>query len=66
MIKEDFINAIKALPYNIDEEIPNKKTEEIIKDVIQKYLNMYGTKDLSENDIECAESFVGKINKEER
>ena len=35
-IKEKFIEAIKALPYDIDEEILRKDTKDILQDVVQK------------------------------
>lgn len=67
-IKENFIQAIKALPYNIDEELLKKDTKTIMQEVIQKYVDMYGIDNLSEDDKECIESLIGldfyKITKE--
>ena len=60
-VKEKFIEAIKALPYDIDEEILKKDTKDILQDVVQKYVDMYGIDDLSENDKECVQSLIGKI-----
>ena len=60
-IKERFIETIKALPYDIDEEVLRKDTKEILHDVVQKYVEMYGIDDLSENDKECVQSLIGKI-----
>ena len=60
-IKEKFIETIKALPYDIDEEILRKDTKDILQDVVQKYVDMYGIEDLSENDKECVQSLIGKI-----
>ena len=60
-ISEKFIEAIKALPYDIDEEVLKKDTKDILHDVVQKYVNMYSTDDLSENDKECVQSLIGKI-----
>lgn len=60
-ITEKFIKAIKALPYDIDKEVLKKDTKDILYDVVQKYVDMYGTDDLSENDKECVQSLIGKI-----
>ena len=60
-ISEKFIEAIKALPYDIDEEVLKKDTKDILHDVVQKYVDMYGMDDLSENDKECVQSLIGKI-----
>ena len=46
-ISEKFIEAIKALPYDIDEEVLKKDTKDILHDVVQKYVDMYGMDDLS-------------------
>lgn len=58
-IKENFIQAIDALPYNIDEELLQKDTKTIMQEVIQKYVDMYGIDNLSEHDKDCIESFIG-------
>ena len=58
-IREKFIKTIESLPYNLDEEILKKSTEEILKDITQKYIDTYGIEDLSENDKECIESLIG-------
>lgn len=60
-INKKFIEAIKALPYDIDEEVLKKDTKDILNDVVQKYVDMYGIDDLSENDKECVQSLIGKI-----
>lgn len=57
-IREKFINAIKALPYDLDKEILERETKDIMKEIVQKYIDMYGTNDLSENDMECIQSIV--------
>ena len=49
-IREKFVNIIKNLPYNIDEEILKKSTEEILKDVTQRYVDTFGVEDLTEDD----------------
>ena len=59
-IREKFINAIEALPYDIDEEIKHRETIDILKDVTQKYIELYGIDGLSENDKECIQSLMSK------
>ncbi len=61
-VREKFVNIIESLPYNIDEEIFKKSTKEILQDVTKKYVETYGIDDLSENDKECIESLIGKLN----
>ena len=60
-IKENFINAINALPYDIDKAVKFKDTKDILQDVIQKYIDLYGMNHLSENDKEYVQSLIGKI-----
>ena len=60
-IREKFIEAIKSLPYDIDAEVLKKDTKSIMQDVIQKYFDLFGSSDLSEEDKECVESLIGKI-----
>ncbi len=60
-IKEKFIKAVEALPYDLDKEILKKDTKDILQEVTQKYVDMYGTSDLSEDDQECIQSLIGKI-----
>ena len=60
-IKEKFIKAVEALPYDLDKEILKKDTKDILQAVTQKYVDMYGTSDLSEDDQECIQSLIGKI-----
>ena len=38
-----------------------KDTKDILQEVTQKYVDMYGTSDLSEDDQECIQSLIGKI-----
>ena len=57
-VREKFINAIESLPYDIDEELKHKKTLAILKDVTQKYVELYGIDDLCENDKICIESIL--------
>lgn len=60
-IREKFVNVIESLPYDIDEEVLKKSTKEILQEVTQKYIDTYGTQDLSDNDKECVESLIGKL-----
>ena len=60
-IKEKFIKAVEALPYDLDKEILKKDTKDILQEVTQTYVDMYGTSDLSEDDQECIQSLIGKI-----
>ena len=57
-IKEKFIKAIEALPYNIDEELKTKETIEILQDVTKKYIELFETDSLDENDKMCIESIL--------
>ena len=58
-IREKFVNIIKNLPYNIDEEILKKSTKEILQDVTQRYVDTYGVEDLTEDDKECMRALIG-------
>ena len=58
-IREKFVNIIKNLPYNIDEEILKKSTKEILQDVTQRYVETYGVEDLTEDDKECIRALIG-------
>lgn len=58
-VREKFINAIEALPYEIDEEIKKKDVKKILQEITQKYVEMYGTCDLLEKDKECVKSLIG-------
>lgn len=49
-VREKFVKIIESLPYNIDEEILKRKTFDILQDVTQRYVDTYGTDDLSEDD----------------
>lgn len=60
-VREKFIKAIEALPYDLDKEILKRDTKEILQEITQKYVEMYGITDLSEDDKECIQSLLGKI-----
>ena len=56
-IREKFIKIIDSLPYDLDKEVLNKNTKEILQDVTKLYT--YSTDDLSANDKECIQSLIG-------
>ncbi len=58
-IREKLVKVIESLPYDIDEEILKKDTQEILKEITQKYVDTYGVDDLSEEDKECIRALIG-------
>ena len=58
-VREKFVNIIENLPYKLEEEIKTRKTIDILKDVTQRYVDSYGTNDLSEDDKEIIQSLIG-------
>ena len=58
-IRERFIKVIEAFQYDIQKEIYNKKTFDILKDVAQKYFDIYGDSDLSDEDKEILHNILG-------
>lgn len=60
-IREKFIKVIESLPYDLDKEILKRDIKEILQEITQKYVEMYGAADLSENDKECIQSLIGEI-----
>ena len=50
---------IDSLPYDLDKEVLNKNTKEILQDVTKLYVDTYSTDDLSANDKECIQSLIG-------
>lgn len=60
-IREKFIKIIESLPYDIDKEILKKDTKDILQEITKKYVETYGTNDLSENDKECIRSLIGNV-----
>ncbi len=60
-VRENFIKVIESLPYDLDEEILKRDTKEILQEITQKYVELYGIDDLSEDDKECIQSLIGKI-----
>ena len=62
-VREKFVNIIENLPYKLEKEIKTRKTIDILKDVTQKYVDSYGTDDLSEDDKEIIKNLIGNNNK---
>jgi len=60
-IREKFVKVLETLPYDLDKEVLKRDTKEIMQEITQKYVEMYGVEDLSENDKECIQSLIGKI-----
>ena len=58
-IREKFIKIIDSLPYDLDKEVLNKNTKEILQDVTKLYVDTYSTDDLSANYKECIQSLIG-------
>lgn len=61
-IREKLVKVIESLPYDIDEEILKKDTQEILKEITQKYVDTYRVEDLSEDDKECIRALIGNQN----
>lgn len=57
-VREKFVKIIESLPYELDEEILKRDTKEILQEITQKYVDTYGTDDLSENDKECIRTLI--------
>lgn len=58
-VREKFVKAVESLPYEIDKEIFQKDTFSILKDVTQKYVDMFGINDLSEEDRVTIKTVIG-------
>lgn len=58
-VREKFVKIIESLPYEIDEEILKRDTKDILQEITQKYVDTYGTDDLSEDDKDCIRSLIG-------
>ena len=57
-INEKFIKAIESLPYDIDEALKTKESIIILQDVTKKYVELFGTADLNEDDKKCIQSIL--------
>ena len=49
-VRENFINVIETLPYDLQKEIYKRKTIDILKDITKRYIEIYGYADLSASD----------------
>ncbi len=58
-VREKFVKIIESLPYDLDKEIFKRDTKEILQEITQKYVDTYGTDDLSEKDKECIQELIG-------
>lgn len=58
-VREKFVRIIQNLPYDLDKEILKRDTKEILQEITQKYVDTYGTDDLSEKDKECIQELIG-------
>lgn len=58
-VREKFVKIIESLPYELDEEILKRDTKDILQEITQKYVDTYGTNDLSEDDKDCIRSLIG-------
>ena len=58
-VREKFVKIIESLPYELEDEITKRNTIDILREITQKYVETYGTDDLSENDKECIKSLIG-------
>lgn len=61
-VREKFVNIIENLPYELEEEIKTRKIIDILTDVTQRYVDIYGTDDLSEDDKEIIKILIGDNN----
>lgn len=57
-VREKFIKTIESLPYDIDEEILKRDVKSILQEITQKYIETYGTDDLSEKDQACIRALL--------
>lgn len=58
-VREKFIKTIKSLPYDIDTEVLKRDTKDILQEITEKYVETYGTEDLSEDDKNCIKALIG-------
>ncbi len=58
-VREKFVRIIENLPYDLDKEILKRDTKEILQEITQKYVDTYGTDELSEKDKECIQELIG-------
>lgn len=58
-VREKFIKIVDSLPFELEEEIKNKKTLDILKEITQKYVETYGVDDLSDSDKDVIQDLIG-------
>ena len=58
-VREKFVKIVESLPYDIDEEILKRDVKSILQEITQKYVETYGTDDLSKNDQDCIMALIG-------
>lgn len=58
-VKDKMIKTIESMPYDLDKEILKRDTMEILQEITQKYVELFGTSDLSESDKDCIKSLIG-------
>ena len=61
-VREKFVKTIESLPYDIDEEVLKRDVKSILQEITQKYVETYGTDDLSEEDQACIRALIGNKN----
>lgn len=57
-VREKFIKIIESLPYELEIEITKRNTIDILKEITQKYVEIYGIEDLSEQDKQVINSLI--------
>lgn len=58
-VKDKMIKTIESMPYDLDKEILKRDTMEILQEITKKYVELFGTSDLSESDKDCIKSLIG-------
>lgn len=59
-VREKFVKVLESLPYELEEEIKKRDVFDILKEVTEKYVQAYGTDDLSDEDKECIQNALGR------
>ena len=47
------------MPYDIDTEVLKRDTKDILQEITEKYVETYGTEELSEDDKNCIKALIG-------
>lgn len=58
LVRERIIKTIQTLPYELEDEIKERNTFDILKEITKTYVDRYGVEDLSEDDKECIQSII--------